>query len=398
MSRRQYGSGAVFQRRDGMWIGRFEAGTDRDGKRRRITVTAATESRCKERLEAKKREVARTGVPEKISGQSITVESWIKQWLAERERELRPKSYATTASIAKQWIVPTIGRRRLVALTPADVRAVLDAMRMAGKVESTRARAHSDLMQMLKAAILEGHDIPQRVLLVKKPRASEHDREAIPVDQAVALLKQVADRDDAARWAAALLQGMRQAERLGLTWACVDFDRDVIDISWQLQPLPYIDNADKSAGFRVPDGYTAKHLVQAFHLVRPKTAKGQRVIPMVPWMRAALLAWRAKAPENSHDLVWTAGEGLPIRDSADRQAWKDIQEAAGVSHPAGRRYHVQEARHATVTLLLTLGVERAVVEAIVGHSRLVATYDHTDTLPRARAALELLAERLALTT
>ena len=30
---RQYRSGTVFQRKDRMWIGRFEAGVDRDGNR-----------------------------------------------------------------------------------------------------------------------------------------------------------------------------------------------------------------------------------------------------------------------------------------------------------------------------------------------------------------------------
>jgi len=73
---------------------------------------------------------------------------------------------------------------------------------------------------------------------------------------------------------------MRQAECLGLTWAAVDLDAGTADISWQLQPVPY---ADRAAGtFRMPRGYDARHLVDAWHLSRPKTARGQRIIPLVP--------------------------------------------------------------------------------------------------------------------
>lgn len=403
--RRQYKSGAIFQRRDGMWIGRFEVSPGPDGKRRRMAVSAKTEARCKEKLEAKKVEVARNGVPEKITGRTATVESWSNEWLSIVVRDLRPKSYATTKSFVKVWVVPTIGRKQLVNLTPADIRAVIDAMRVAGKAESSRVRAHSDLMSMFKAAMVEGHDIPQRILMVKRPKPGENDREAIPGDQAVAILRQVADRPDGSKWAAAILQGMRQAERLGLTWDCVDFEKDEIDISWQLQALPYVDPKDKTQGFLVPDGYKSRHLVQALHLVRPKTSKGARTIPMVPWMRNALLAWREVAPENPYDLVWPTTDGLPERDNLDREEWKAIQAAAGVAHPAGRRYHVHEARHATVTVLKELRaadpemaaiVTDDVIAALVGQSKLVAAYDHSDNKPAVRQALVALAERLAL--
>jgi hypothetical protein len=37
-----------------------------------------------------------------------------------------------------------------------------------------------------------------------------------------------------------------------------------------------------------------------------------------------------------------------------------------------------------------------VVEAIMGHSKFIESYDHSDRLPRSRAALEKVAERLAL--
>src|SRR5690606_37801270 len=109
-----------------------------------------------------------------------------------------------------------------------------------------------------------------------------------PTPAARALLEAAASAGTAARWSAALLQGMRQGECLGLTWDAVDLDAGTVDVSWQLQPLPYLDRRDKAVGFRVPDGYEARHLHDAVHLVRPKSTRGRRVIPLVPWMTAAL--------------------------------------------------------------------------------------------------------------
>lgn len=395
--RRQYRSGSVTQRKDGLWIGRFEAGTDRNGKRRRIQVSATTEARCKEKLEARKAEVARTGVPDKLTGKAVTVEQWSKEWLALVVNEQRPKAYATTASAVKQWIVPTIGRKRLVALTPGDIRAVVDAQRKAGRANSTRIRTHSVMMSMLKAAMLEGHDVPQRVLLVKKPEINENDREAVALDHALLMLKAAVDDPhvDASRWTAAFLNGLRQGERLGLTWDCVDFEANLIDISWQLQPLPYIDNANKHLGFRVPDGYVARPLWRSFHLVRPKSSKSRRIVPLVEWLRDALLAWREVAPQSEHGLVWPRVDGRPVSAADDRAEWAALQETAGVSHPSGRLYVLHEARHTTATLLLEAGVERDDVAAILGQVKFVETYDHANRMPAARRGLEQLSERLS---
>lgn len=393
---RQYKSGSVFQRKDGMWVGRFEAGTDRDGKRRRITVSATTEPRCKEKLEDRKAEVARDGVPERGSGTKLTVEAWSKQWLKIIVTELRPKPYATTRSCLKVWIVPTIGRKKLANLSPADLRAIYTKQRLAGIGQASQVRAHATLIKMLKDAVREGHHVPQSVLLTKRPKMGENDRVGPPLAQALKILGVVSKRDDASLWAMLLLQAPRQGERLGLTWSCVDFENQLLDISWQLQPLPYIDNRHKELGFRVPDGYMMKHLTRRFHLVRPKTAKGRRVIPMTPWMEASLRAWREVAPESEFDLVWPDKNGMPRDAAADLAEWKAIQEAAGVSHPTGRPYILHEARHATITLLRALKVPKDVIAAIVGQSKLIESYDHSDNIEEVREAMALLAEQLSL--
>lgn len=392
--RRQYGTGSVYQRSNGgRWVGAVQAGFLPSGARRTITVTGVDEATVKRRLRDKIREIEAGGVPAASSSGRVTVKAWADVWLAIAVTRLRPKAYATTASAIKTWVVPTIGHRPLASLTPADIRAVAAAMRKAGRKPSSALRTHTELVSMLKAALIEGHPVPPRVLLVERPSINANDRLALPTADAALLLATAAELPHVSRWVAALLQGMRRGECLGLTR-----DRDLgsaLDVSWQLQALPYLDRKDRSAGFRVPDNYEARQLEGAHHLVRPKTSRGQRVIPIVPWFREALDRWYEVMPDSPHGLVWPALDGGPADAEDDLDEWKGLQGAAGIGHPAGRAYVLHEARHTTATILLELGVDRAVIEAIVGQAKLLDTYLHAP-VGMAHDALSQVAERLQL--
>lgn len=412
MSRDDYGTGTIFPRADRKgFVGRIEAGRNPNGSRRRIERTGKTEREVRRKLNKVLRVMETDGV-EAAAARSISVAVWADQWLAIVSRVLRPKSYATTRSAIQKWVVPTIGRRKLDRLTRADLRDVQDAQRAGGLKSSSIRRTHTIVVKMLKDAEAEGYRVPTNVLTMTAPPAGESDRMALPPGDLVKVLAEVAEDPDPSRWIAALFQGVRPAERLGLTWSCVDFEHDVLDISWQLQALPYLDTANKDAGFRVPDGFVSRQLAGRWHLVRPKTSKGQRFLPMTPWMRSALLAWRDVAPASPLDLVWCTADGLPI-DPADALAeWRALQQRAGVTHPSrttavkdehgmetyvADTYVLHEARHTTATLLKQLGVDESVIIAILGHATYASTrvYVHDDQLAaKARDAMCALHERL----
>lgn len=411
LKRRQYGTGGIYQRpSDGRWIGTLYAGWTTKGTRRRIVVSASKEqgeAECKRRLKAKQREIERDGLP--TAGLSrATVKAWADTWLEHTSTKVRPKTWASNRSAVNVWIVPTIGHKRLDTLTPGDVRAVATAVRKAGRSSSTALRAQVVLTKLLKDALVEGHQVPQRVLMLDAPAAGVSDRDALALPDALALLRVATERPDGSRWVAALLQGMRQGECLGLTWPAIDLGKGQIDVSWQLQAVPYRHGCGRTCGkrfggdcperrFGVPDGYEHRQLDGALCLVRPKTEKGQRVIPLVPWMSAALAAWKEVAGPSPHGLVWPRPDGRPKTSDADSSEWRALQEAAGVRSPAGRPYLLHEARHTTATLLLEAGVDPEVIKAILGHSSIVTTreYQHVSQA-MARKALDGIAERLQL--
>ena len=403
----EYGDGGLYRRADGLWVGTVEAGWTTKGKRRRVYVYAKTEAKARRKQRDKKLQV-RDGAAQ--ASARATVKTWAAEWLPIVERTLAPNAYNSTRTAVDRWIVPTIGRKRFDALTPADVRAVADAQRDAGRKSSTQRRTHSTLMQLLKAASFEGYPVPQRLLTMKAPAISISDRTDMSVPEAVAVLEQAARLPYGSRFVAAFLQGMRQAECSGLTWPEVDLDGNSLTISWQLQTLRYKHGCDPSTPtcgkraascprrtFRVPDGYEARQVKGALHLVRPKSDQGWRVLPLVPWMRSSLEAWRELAPENPHQLVWLTADDSPRYYKDDDAEWYALQEAAGVRHPTGRLYTIHEARHTTAQLLMEARVDPAVVTAILGHSSIVTSrgYMHakqTHTLD----ALEQVAERLQL--
>lgn len=214
-------------------------------------------------------------------------------------------------------------------------------------------------------------------------------------------------------WAAAPLRDPRQSECLGPTWQCVDLAATVVDVSWQMQSLPWSHGCGQPAtcGLRygrgcpqrwqeVHDGHEAVHLEGAWHLTRPNTSKGQRILPLVPWMVDAMRQWEEFAPPSRHGLVWPRPDGRPQDKKVDTAGWYGLQDRAQVAHvdgKLGRRNTLHEARHTTATLLLEAGVDPETVKAILGHSDIATSrnYQHVSQA-LARQAMEAVVERLRL--
>lgn len=405
-SKRGQGDGSVYQLPDGRWRAQVFRGYSPAGTRLYRTRTVPTKTAAKTALRDLLRDQHTGAAPEVSRG--TTVKTWSEQWLAAHQRAVRPKTYATDAGAVRKWVIPAVGGRRLDQITPGDVRAVAAAVEDAGLSLTTARHAQAMLTRLLRAAQAEGYGIPPRSLAVELPVRGPSDRDAIPLSDVAAILQAAQPRPHYTRWLAAFMQGIRQAEALGLTWDAVDLDRCLIDVSWQLQAIPYRAPHEPASGYSIPRGFTARHLTGRWHLTHPKTAAGRRVIPLVPAMRDHLVAWRDIAPDNPWGLVWghvdgrRGREGRPIPRSGkvDRAEWEALQDAAQVAHVAdgtGRRYEIHEARHTTATLLLAAGVDQHVVTSILGHSSIAVTrgYQHVNHEMK-RDAMASIAQRLAI--
>lgn len=397
---RSKGTGSVYQNSRGQWVASIEAGWTESGARRRITLKARTESAVRVRLAETQQRIAAEGSTTQACG-SITVKRWADRWLEQRQRTVRPGTYVSDRSGVNRWIVPAIGNVRLDALVPADIRKVATAQEDAGLALPTMQRTHAVLGKLLSDAVAEGYRVPQRAREAGSPGSGYSSRQSLSAGAAAKILAVAATRPDASRWVAALVEGLRPAEALGLTWDMVDLEDETMTLAWQLKALPYVEFRQPGSGFRVPRGFESRQIHGAYHLVRPKTRAGSRVIPLVPWLVESLSSWAACAPASPCGLVWPRDDGTPRSAELDRRQWYEIAEEAEVTVtlPDGtsRRPLLYEARHTAATLLLANGIDETTIKAVLGHSSMLSTqsYLHTDRA-RTRAALAVSAEMLGL--
>lgn len=399
-TQRSKGAGSIYQNSRGQWVASIEAGWNERGVRRRITVKARSADAVRQRLAEVQQRIAAEGSTVHMNG-PITVKRWADRWLEQRQRLVRPGTYVSDRSGANRWIVPTIGHMRLDSLVPADIRKVTSVQETAGLAVSTIQRTHAVLSKILTDAVAEGYSVPQRVREVKGLGSGRSQRQSLSVDASAKILAVALTRPDASRWVAALIEGLRPAEALGLTWDMVDLESATMTLDWQLKALPYAGFRQPQSGFRIPRGFESRQLHGAYHLVRPKTRAGSRVVPLVPWLVDALASWAGRAPSSPCGLVWPRDDGTPRSPEVDRQQWYAIAEAAEVTVtlPDGstRRPLLYEARHTAATLMLANGVDETTIKAVLGHSSVLSTqsYLHSDTT-RARAALAVSADVVGL--
>lgn len=372
------GEGSIFHDATlNLWVGSVEL-PSHDGKRRRKIFRSKDKATVIRKMDEVKQQLRRSG---DIPTASMTVEQWLEYWMREiAEKTRRPKTVASYRSVLERWVVPAIGKTRLDKVTPATIRKVLTAMDAAGLSSTYQRNTHSIMSAAFKDAEREGRMSRNPVELVIAPRKAVTDLEALTAPEAIKLLDAFLHTEDTAMWATFLLTGARRGEVLGLTW---DRVTDALDLSWQLQRLPY--------GQPLPSGFEHHNLEGGLYLTRPKTRAGWRVVPLVDPLKAILERWRALAPVNADGLVFTRA-GHPLDPDDTTAAWNDVRGAAGIT----KYVRLHDLRHTTVDLLYAAGVDEADISAIVGHSSraMSRSYRSPASLERLRGSMLQLSASL----
>lgn len=398
--RREYGSGSIYQRADGKWIGSFPAGHTRSGKRRRLTVVASTEQQARSRMRSKMREVAGGKTP----ADPTTVAGWSTTYLA--EHALRNRN-STTKSVnwAISYIVEAIGDVKLAKLRPADFRRVHEFGAKKGLSPSSVLRLHDRLKAMLKAAVLEGLEVPPAALIVQGPPVPANDRIAIPKDTVGRILEasKLESHDARAIVLLGFLAGLRRGEMSGLTWDRVDMDRGVLVIDRQLTRFGWSHGCDESCG-RTPRSCPKRWVAAPAHLgyeVIPrsslvlgpvKTARGRREVPIVDELADHLLKLQAADRPSSWNgvprFVLLTAIGGPMGQHSLDLLWKQVLQRAETKHPSGRSWNTHEMRHTFVTELMRANTHSSIIETMVGHAEERSTrgYIHPSSVDARYAA------------
>jgi integrase len=155
-----------------------------------------------------------------------------------------------------------------------------------------------------------------------------------------------------------IFTGMRSSELRGLVWDDVDFERKVIRVRQRA------------------DDWGA--------IGPPKSAAGDREIPMAPMVANALRQWRLACPrerdgENGGQLrfVFPNGNGR-IENHANiaNRGFYALQRAAGIVDAVGKpKYGLHALRHFCASWLIEQGFSAKRLQALLGHSSIQMTFD-----------------------
>ncbi|WP_223189153.1 tyrosine-type recombinase/integrase [Streptomyces sp. TRM68416] len=353
--------------------------TDTDGNRVRKTVYGATWDEANEKL-GKLQDQERNGIP--VPSRSWTLGEWLVYWLEQIvEPEREHNTYVKYESKVRLYLLPHLGKKSLVKLTPAQIRTFMAALRREEVGASVRFEVLRVLRNALNRAIREEILTRNVALLVDMPKVSKDKGKAWNAREAITFLRAARTHRLYAACVLVLVLGLRRSELLGLRWQDVDFE------ARQFTPVKQVQRV-KGVGLVLKD---------------LKTESSQAVLPLPEFCARALeerrelqeleqkIAGEHWSQELDHDLIFSSEHGGMIDPVGFSRTFNRLVKRAGV-----RRITVRLARHTCGTLLAFLKVHPKVAQAILRHSQISMTMDvYTHVVGDSeREAVGMLAELL----
>jgi integrase len=344
-------------RKHGTWAYRLSAGTDpRTGKRVQTYKGGFTTKRDAQ--------TARNAVADQISsgayrydGRQTTGEfltGWIEAKVADG---LRPSSALMYRRYVEMDLIPALGRIRLADLTEVHVEDMIRDLRAAGRGATTVRRIHAVLRSALSSAKAKrlvrtnvASDVAGPSVQKSKVRPWEPEEVGTFLDAAAA-------HRLGALFELAVFSGLRRGELIGLRWEDVDLTRGLLRVRTQRVQV----------GGQVVEG-------------KPKTKAGEdRRVDLGDRAIGALIGHRLQQDQErndwgagyqDHGLVFAKEDGTALLPQYVTRLFDTLTERASL-----RRVRFHDLRHAAASLMLSAGVDIAVVSKRLGHSSIAITSD-----------------------
>src|SRR6266576_423253 len=280
---------------------------------------------------------------------SITVAEAAELWLQTGELEKLERS---TLRQCRNHVVlhinPLIGREKLARLSSPMVESFRDALLKKGSRVMAR-KVLASLKSILGEAQRRGmvaHNSASPVRVDVKKR--ENGKLTVGRDIPSKTEAQIVLSTAAGRWrplfATAIFTGMRASELRGLTWDDVDFERNVIHVRQRANLWGEIG--------------------------APKSAAGDREIPMSPMVVNALKEWRLACPKGPLKLVFPNGNGnVENHANIANRGFYALQIEEGITGKDGKpKYGLHALRHFCASWLIEQGFSPKRLQALLGHS------------------------------
>jgi integrase len=303
---------------------------------------------------------------------SITVAEAARLWIEKGELEkLERSTLRQYGNHVKLHINPLIGNVKLSRLSTPAIESFRDELLKKG----SRAMARKNLASLKsilseaqrRGLVAQNAAQPVRVDVKKRDQRKLAVGWDIPSKEEVQTILARAEGRWRPLFVTAIFTGMRSSELRGLAWDDVDFESKVIHVRQR-----------------------ADHWGE---MGAPKSAAGDREIPMSPMVVNALREWRLACPRSRAGegtdghlwLVFPNGNGK-VENHANiaNRGFYALQLAAGIAERATHenskpvmkpKYGLHALRHFFASWLIERGFSPKRVQVLLGHSSIQMTFD-----------------------
>src|ERR671911_1097985 len=364
---RANGDGDVFPRKNkaGKITSYQGAYVGPDGKRRYISGKTKEEAR-----RALREARANTDQGLLFDADNLKVGECLDRWLADSVSDtVRATTFERYEQITRIHLMPTLGRVKLKALTPAHVRSLYRDKLEEGSSSRTVRYIHTTLHKALKQAVMDDLIPRNATEAVKPPQQSREEMHPLTPEQAKLLLEiahEAMDRLEAL-YVLAIHTGLRQGELIGLKWDDVDLEDGALQVRRTLTITKNgpLFTSPKTTGSRRSVKLTSNAIEALKHHLERQLGEIDRVGSL--WSENGLIfASEIGEPLNRHNLT--------------RSSFKPLLKRAGLP-----RIRFHDLRHTCATLLLTRNVNPKIVSEMLGHATIAITLDtYSHVLPNMR--------------
>lgn len=367
--RRTYGTGGIEWLDDNRIRLTVSLGTDATGKRikkTKVVKDITKQSDAQKAFDEFKKELENKSYdnPEKLS-----VSAYLKNWLNDYASvNVEKTTYQRYVELIENYATPNIGRYELRQIKPTHFVQLYNILLKGGRKDkkpgglsgSTVLQLHRILAKAFKTAC-EWQLLTKTPLeYVKPPKKDTPEMQALDEEQATEMLEKA--MEEGPLWfytliSLALVGGFRRGELLGMRWADINFEKNLLSVNHSLQ---YVKNEGKS-------------------LKAPKTKKSNRVVPMpddamilLKYLKEEQLFRRKRLGNKWQDLdlVFTGWDGRMMCPDNVSHKFTDFMSKTNLPKI---RFH--DLRHSAASIMIAKNIHSKIVSSRLGHSNISTTMD-----------------------
>lgn len=347
---KELGAG-ISQRKDGRYQGRY---TDRFGNRKYIYDSQLQELRLKLR-----QAMSDNDNHLNVCNNKITLNEWFEIWIETYKQNCR-NTTLNCYRVSFNRITETLGKMKLCDLNHITIQRAINKIETAQAQKATQTILKAVLDKAMKEELIVKNSANSITIKAKKKKA-----QYVFTDEVLnVFLQEIEKSTYYPICIVALNTGMRINEVLGLTWDCIDWTNNRIQVK---QTLVYLKGK--------------------YELHEPKTDSGARKIPMLPVVASTLKEQYKrrlqmnlsgiKPLEGFENMVFFTRTNRPINSYSIRKMLRNKEKQLQKKYPdlSIGTLHPHTFRHTFATRALKNGMQPKTLQLILGHSTLAMTMD-----------------------